>query len=315
LVDPAIRVIWTVSRFRPISGRTLANGWLALDLAAQIPPSDLVVATYAPTAVPALLGAARRRSRSTWLYADYVEMFESRPIERWIVQHLASRFERVLTYSTASAEEVLRNGARQAIVIGLGLPSEDLLCPPVDTKARSRTALYVGDSRPRKGLADFLDASEMVKSHVPDLELTIVTKDDAQVRTRLPHRVIRRPTDAQLVELYKACGVFVSTSWFEGLGLPPLQAMACGAPVVVTDQRGARDYAVNEQNCLIVPIKSPDAVAEAMVRILRDPGRAQRLGAAGIETARNYRWDSAVDRFEAALGIGSRGQTERVGAG
>src|SRR5262249_7341019 len=137
--------------------------------------------------------------------------------------------------------------------------------------------------------------------------LCIVTKDEPAISCPVPFRHWVRPTNRALADLYRGCGVFVSTSWVEGLGIPPLEAMACGAPVVVTDQRGARDYAVRGGNCLVVPACAPKTVAQAVVRVLPDPRLARRLGEAGVRTAERYRWGPALDRFEAALVATSQG--------
>jgi glycosyltransferase involved in cell wall biosynthesis len=136
---------------------------------------------------------------------------------------------------------------------------------------------------------------------LPDLRLYVATKDRAEIQSPVPCTHVVRPSPAELAELYRRCGVFVSTSWAEGLGIPPLEAMACGAPVVLTDQRGARDYAVDGENCLMVPVRCPERVAQAVVRILTDSHLASRLREGGLRTAADYRWEPALDRFEAAL--------------
>jgi glycosyltransferase involved in cell wall biosynthesis len=77
--------------------------------------------------------------------------------------------------------------------------------------------------------------------------------------------------------------------------------MACGVPVVLTDSRGIREFAVNGENCLMVPIRDPKALADAILRVLTDEELATRIAANGLQTASRYSWDDAVDRFEQAL--------------
>lgn len=303
LVDAQVRLIWTRRSARPAPGRHLANALTALDLATAIPRCDALVATYTPTAIPVLLGAGLGRGRAYWIYADYPEMFASRPVERWILTALPRHFHAVATYSRASATELARLAETKAAVVGLGLPRWDHFRPSPSPAPRPPVALYVGDARPRKGLADFLEAATIAQRSVPGLRLQIVTKDEPRITCPVPFEHVIRPSDEALAVLYRGCGVFVSTSWFEGLGIPPLEAMACGAPVVVTDQRGARDYARNGENCLVVPIQAPEQVARAMVRIFREHRLAERLRQAGYHTAHGYRWEPALDRFEAVLGV------------
>jgi glycosyltransferase involved in cell wall biosynthesis len=282
-----------------------------MELAQAVPLSDVLVATYTPTAVPTLLAHWHGRGSPAWLYADYPEMFARRPVERWIGRTLPRLFQRILTYSRASIDELPSVARGRARVVGLGLPSWDHLGPPASDVMRPRTALFLGDARPRKGLADFLEAMALAQQSLPDLRVYVATKDSSEVRSQVPFTRVVRPSPAELVELYRRCGVFVSTSWAEGLGIPPLEAMACGAPVVLTDQRGARDYAVDGQNCLLVPVHCPERVARAVVRVLSDPTLARRLSEGGLGTAEAYRWGPALDRFEAALAESFPGRAGR----
>lgn len=301
LVGRNVKAIFTKTNARPGPGRGIANAWIALDLALATPASDALVATYTPTALPVLLSSHLGRGAPCWIYADYPEMFQGRPIESWLARNLPSRFRAVVTYSQASVDELAQSTGITATRVGLGLPNWRVLYPPAVSSARPPVALYVGDARPRKGLADFLNGAELARESVPSLRLLIVTKDPCTIATDVPFDHVIRPSDQDLADLYRQCGVFVSTSWFEGLGLPPLEAMACGAPVITTDQRGARDYARDGQNCLVVPIRSPEAVGRAIVRVLTDSDCTRRLSLHGLRTAEAYRWDPALDRFERVL--------------
>jgi len=77
--------------------------------------------------------------------------------------------------------------------------------------------------------------------------------------------------------------------------------MACGAAVLTTDSRGIREYAVDGENCLIVPVKNPDKLAEGMLYLLSQPDLANKLRSNGPSTAAKFDWERATDRFEAAL--------------
>jgi glycosyltransferase involved in cell wall biosynthesis len=165
----------------------------------------------------------------------------------------------------------------------------------------ARILLYVGDTRPRKGLQDFLAAAALVYAQRQDICLRIVCKDACTVETPIPHTLIHHPTDAELADLYATSDLFVSTSWWEGLGIPPLEAMASATPVVMTDTGGGREYARHEQNCLLVPIQQPAAVAAAILRVLEDRELARRLSANGPPTAARFDWEVVTDGLEQRL--------------
>src|SRR5205823_10799355 len=111
-------------------------------------------------------------------------------------------------------------------------------------------------------------------------------------------RYVTAPEDEAVNELFNLAAVFVQTSTHEGFALPPLEAMATGAAVVCTDAHGNRDFCQDGENCLIVE-PSAGAVSAALARVLRDTGLRERLGRAGIETAKEYAWERRIDALEA----------------
>ena len=107
-----------------------------------------------------------------------------------------------------------------------------------------------------------------------------------------------KPTDSELAKLYSRANLFVAGSWCEGFGLPPLEAMACGTPVVTTDSLGIRDFAISKVNSLVVPPKNSKAIAVAIDKILNDDNMAARLSRNGVKTAKKFTWNKVIDRIE-----------------
>ncbi len=278
---------------------------LTWSLARTVPPSDIVISTHTPTTLAGFMAAhLLRRGRLVWFFMDYREMFVGRPYEDSLMRHALRWHKRALVLSEYSRDELNSYSSGDVIVVGLGLSDPELL-RPLSGKIRredgERTILFLGDTRPRKGLADLLKAAALVYEQKRDIKLVIVSKQEAQIQTLVPSEYVHRPTRAELARLYATCDLFVSASWREGFGLPPLEAMACGAPVVLTDSGGVREYARSGENCLMVPVRDPAALAEAMYRVLSDSTLARRLAASGPPTAARFTWDRAVDRFEAAI--------------
>lgn len=278
---------------------------LSWSLAQAVPACDVVVSTHTPTTVAGLLAARLRSSRLVWLYQDYREMFIGRRVEDWLVRHALRWHQLALVPSAYSKQELSEFSSRQVVVMSYGLSHADIFRPvPAENRPGTngqRNILFLGDMRPRKGLYDFLEAASLVHRQLGNIKLWIVSKEDCQIKSEVPFEYIYRPTPPQLARLYATCELFVSASWWESFGLPPLEAMACGAPIVLTDSRGAREYARPEENCLIVPPREPKALAEAMSRVLTDRTLAAHFRSNGPQMAAEFTWDKAVDRFENAL--------------
>ena len=284
-------------------GQKLRLTW---SMARAVPSSDVILSTHTPTTAAGFLATRLwRRGRPVWFYQDYREMFIGRPYEGWLLRHALRWHEGALAVSDYARQELNSYCPGDVVVVGEGLSHPELFHPPAPNARPNadgqRRILYLGDMRPRKGLFDFLQAASLVYKCLKDIRLWIVSKEDCHIESDVSFEYIYRPARAELARLYGTCDLFVSASWWESFGLPPLEAMACGAPVVLTDSRGVREYARPGENCLLVPIRDPQALAEAMLRVLTDRSLAARLRRNGPPTAARFTWESAVDRFEHAL--------------
>jgi glycosyltransferase involved in cell wall biosynthesis len=122
-----------------------------------------------------------------------------------------------------------------------------------------------------------------------------------EVRPEFKYAVFGNVDDETLAKLYSSSDIFIFTSYKEGFGLPPLEAMASGTAVVTTDCGGVRDYAVDSYNSLIVPPGDPAAIAEAVIKVLNDQRLRDKLIQGGLETAKQWTWDKVTDKFEEAI--------------
>ncbi len=319
-VDPAIQVkldravhVVESRRALPLAKSSSLNLLESLrliwSLARAVPPCDVIVATHTPTVVPARLAALLGRGCCAWLYMDYEEMFRQRPIERWLLRVAPRWMQAIFTISQPLADHVRPQTAAPVTVTGAGLPHEALRqkeslsqssAKPLSSNQR-RQVLYVGDGRPRKGLAEFLTAARIVTQQTSELCFAVVSKLPVELPDDLPIALHLRPSSEALVELYYQSDLLVFASWGEGLGYPPLEAMACATPVVLTDTLGTRDYARHGENCLVVPPREPELLAQAMLDVLGNKPLAEHLAQNGPPTAARYDWTRVVDRFERAL--------------
>ncbi len=109
------------------------------------------------------------------------------------------------------------------------------------------------------------------------------------------------PTDTQLKEFYNSISIFIFPSHYEGWGLPGHEAIACGAALVASDSVGLRNYAIDGETALLVPIKRPDLLAQAIDNLLQDDQLRQKIASQGHQHIQRYTWKRAVDSLEKLL--------------
>src|SRR5690242_15841394 len=160
-----------------------------------------------------------------------------------------------------------------------------------------RFILFVGTIEPRKNLETLLDAWVLMRDR-PDLVVVgswgwnyeAVRDKMARLGPRLHHLDSVDPDE--LPALYNLARVVAHPAWYEGFGLPPLEAMACGTPVVVSDRSSLPE--VVQDAGIIVPAGEPDEWRKALERVVGDTQLAADLRHKGILRAARFSWDRAA---------------------
>ncbi len=183
-----------------------------------------------------------------------------------------------------------------------------VVAPGVDRPARPPAGgqgppyvLALGRTEPRKDLPTLVRAFDLIAGSHPDLELRIAgpagwAEDDLRSaigKARFSGRIHRMGWVDDRERLVAEAAVFAYPSVYEGFGLPPLEAMALGVPVVATAVGAIPEVAGGAAE--LVPAGDPAAMAGAIGRILDDRRRRVELVRAGSERVGRYSWPAAVD--------------------
>src|SRR6185503_13293951 len=241
---------------------------------------------------------------------------------RVMMRMSAKRSRRVLTVSQASKDDILhylRVPDSKVEVIYNALDERLAVVPTPDEVDRVRQrfqltapfVLYAGNIKPHKNLDRLIEAfSIMRKSGIDDVQLLIIGDEISKYPSlrRLVHRHHLYPhvrflgfvPDATLAVLYRLAAVFVFPSLYEGFGLPPLEAMAAGTPVVTSNVSSLPEVVGNA--ALLIPPTDAAAIADAIARVLNQPGLRAELVERGFERVKQFSWGRSVARVRQVYG-------------
>jgi glycosyltransferase involved in cell wall biosynthesis len=224
-------------------------------------------------------------------------------------QNLSAEWE-IISVSSWVQKRLEDQYGKKSIPISNGIDS-NLFHPDKPLLNKSVPAvLYCYDDQNWKGSDDAGAAISLVKQHFSDLRVTMISALFPKIALYVdgkfqdvtgfawPTIYINRPDQRDLASIYSSADVFISSSWSEGFGLPGLEAMACGVPVVTTDSGGVREYAIPEETAIVVPPKNPQALAEGILRVLQDGKLRQKLIKNGLEKVKEFDWEKSIDKLE-----------------
>jgi glycosyltransferase involved in cell wall biosynthesis len=276
----------------------LVARWSAGDL----PEADAVVATAWQSAATVAVAAPSRGGKF------------------YLVQHDESLYHGApaavdATYRWPLRKIVISSWLRDVVRARCGAEAEVLVTPvdpalfhPVPVAHRTPTprVLMLHHEYPWKGVADGLEAVRRARAAGASLHL--VGFGVKAPRSGEPYDEFHaNPPQPELAALYSSADVYLCPSWDEGLGMPSMEAMACGAALVTYDNGGCRDYAREGETALMARRRDVAELADRLATLVGEPALRRRLAAAGQELVTTaFDWERAVSRLEAILGGGDR---------
>jgi glycosyltransferase involved in cell wall biosynthesis len=268
----------------------------------DLPEADAVVATAWQSAVPAAAAPASCGAKF-YLVQHYESLYhgEAEVVDR--------------TYRLPLAKIAISSWLRELMRERFGAEAA-LLVTPVDGRLFHRVPVEIRSARPRvlmlhhdyawKGVADGLEAVALARARGVSLHLVgfgVKPPRDARAYDEFH----ANPPQANLAALYSGADIYLCPSWDEGLGMPSMEAMACGAALVTYDNGGCRDYARAGETALVARRRDIGDLADKLGTLAREPALRRRLAEAGrdlVSTA--FDWERAVTRLEEILGGGAR---------
>ncbi|MEW6223969.1 MAG: glycosyltransferase family 1 protein [Chloroflexota bacterium] len=293
----------------PVATRRVpANGFARLAsltlLARQLRP-DVVHAIYF---LPVLTGRPTVLTIHDISYERHPEFFSWKELlrNRAMIRGSARRATRIITVSEASRNDLIElygvEPSRVSVVYnGVGpqfRPGPAGPVRPAFDGSRPLRVLAVGTLQERKNLVRLLDAVRLIAPEIA-VTLRIVGPDGYQaaaIRARLAGaadtEILGWVDDEHLADEYRRADVLVYPSIYEGFGLPVVEAMACGTPVI-TSTGGSLPEVAGDAALIVDPL-DVEAIAHAIRRVATEPVLAAELAARGLVRASDFSWDRAA---------------------
>ena len=199
----------------------------------------------------------------------------------------------VMVLSSFQARTYLEAGVDEDRLRILHLGVDTDLFSPSEHQSEPPCAVgFVGQITQRKGISYLLEAMDALPANFQSLMM--VGRPVGRVRPWLRPWVSHLgPLPRwELPALYRKMGVFVMPSLIEGFALTALEAMACGVPVIVSENTFGSDVIQDGLNGFVVPIRSSGAIRERLLELLRDPELRLRMGAEARRTALSFTWEA-----------------------
>ena len=150
-----------------------------------------------------------------------------------------------------------------------------------------------------KGFDIFVNAVNDLWSKRKDFSVVIAGEREILETSRInfPFRYIGWIRDDVILSEIYSRSIFVNTGRFEALPMPALEAMASGAPVVLNDITGIKEFAVPFENCLVSNMSDPYSFSNNISTLLDSPELQSSLGQRAKITANKYKWDTVIEKF------------------
>ena len=241
---------------------------------------------------------------------------------KWSITQAAQRATRVMTVSESSKRDILRyvDTEPDKIDVIYNAYDERFAIEPAEEemdRVRERYqledqfVLYAGNVKPHKNLERLIEAFHLVRKRGLDRLKLVLIGDEMSKYTALRravhqhqlHKYVRflgYLPEETLAVMYRLAGVFVFPSLYEGFGLPPLEAMASGTPVVTSNVSSLPEVAGDA--AVLVDPYDPRAIADGIYSVLTDEKLRRGMVHKGIARAGQFSWEQSVRRVRQIYG-------------
>ncbi len=244
-----------------------------------------------------------------YLLTEYSTKPFSKLYSYLLLSHVAQRANRIICVSESTKKDFVSLFPKAqdrvrvispGVELPVAVPSDDVRKRVLAHHAlQAGYILYVGNLRKSKNTLGLIAAYARLKAQRPDAPPLVLAGHNSLPRSlsrKLPDgvRLLGEVPQDHLPVLYQQALFFAFPSFYEGFGLPPLEAMAYGTPVMASDRASLPE--VCGSAALYVDPASTDAMADAMMRLALEADTREKLRRAGLENVKRFSWETFADQ-------------------
>jgi glycosyltransferase involved in cell wall biosynthesis len=276
---------------------------------------DIVHGNSPKGALPIILSNQKRFISTIHDLGPLETRFTRIPIEKYLIKLAVKRSTYITTCSDSIRKEIKYYLPKTDInnIFNLYSAIEDKYRPlPLkaqklkqDLKIEGPVIIYIGRIAKYKGVNDIIKAYKMAKKEISNLNLVMGGKPDFYMEKtyqewKLKYKDIRFVgfvSEKEIPIYYSMGDIFVTYSYAsEGFGLTPIEAIACGTPVICSSMVAYKE--VLKDNAIFVPPRSPQKLAREIVNLLKDESHRKTLIEKAQKFVKRYTWDSVGKKLE-----------------
>lgn len=162
---------------------------------------------------------------------------------------------------------------------------------------------YGGREAVWKGFDEMARAVKIARDRFPDKKLRWQVYGDALLPSNnniAPYEHLGFLNQPSLVEAYNKADILLSASWYESFPLFPIEAMACGLPVITT-ALGTEDYAIHGVTAEVVQARNPESIAQGIINLIDHDDYRNKIAACGHDKSKEFTWERSVSTMEQLL--------------
>ena len=246
-------------------------------------------------------------------FTDYWDRsYVKKRVYEWYFKRVIKNTNKIITDSKHIREEILKNFPKNEFKIKVIYPFiDDKFLDKVNNKNQYKKIvtgdyiLFVGSRKKHKNLSQLIYAFNSIKDSFPNLKLAIAGKKDSKEdavdllkeKLNIKDRLIEiiSPSDEKILCLYRYAKAFVFPSLYEGFGLPPLEAMAYGIPVIVSNIPVLKEIC-GDAAYFVDPFSS-ESIAQGVYKVLNDSSLRESLIKRGEKRINNFNPDKIINQY------------------